>query len=374
MVETKIFQLNQLKLSTEDAGTFEAVFATLDAVDRDGDSYDPGAIGTQDVKISQWNHGSWQSGADALPIGVGRVYEQGNEGIIKGEFDMSDETARKHYKKIKYLLSKGHNVEWSFALENIGYRYEERDGNNVRIITSVTIQEVSPVLRGAGVNTRILAIKSDEMKSAIPSHSTATTDVAWDGPANVARAKNDQDYSYYSKIFAWAPHDPEDRKKKSKYKYPHHMVSQNGTPGAANMRGCSAGIAVLNGARGGASIPESDRKGIYRHLARHLKDGDKEVPELRSIDSLDIERNSDNIIDNRPTDQSTSKRLIDHINEVADACEKVTARIVDLKKERDETNGYISKRSMWHIQMLRDIFADSFKQIDNILIDLSELF
>ncbi|GIV81717.1 MAG: hypothetical protein KatS3mg051_1071 [Anaerolineae bacterium] len=45
------------------------------------------------------------------------------------------------------------------------------------------------------------------------------------------------------------------------------------------MQACRTGIAVLNGARGGTTIPESDRRGVYEHLARHLRDAGLEPPE-----------------------------------------------------------------------------------------------
>jgi len=38
------------------------------------------------------------------------------------------------------------------------------------------------------------------------------------------------------------------------------------------------GIAVLNGGRGGADIPASDRKGVYDHLARHMRDAGEDRP------------------------------------------------------------------------------------------------
>jgi hypothetical protein len=43
---------------------------------------------------------------------------------------------------------------------------------------------------------------------------------------------------------------------------------------------CSAGIAVLNGGRGGTSIPDDDVSGVYAHLAKHITDADLEAPEL----------------------------------------------------------------------------------------------
>jgi HK97 family phage prohead protease len=106
--------------------------------------------------------------------------------------------------------------------------------------------------------------------AAIPSHSTATVDSAWDGPANEARLKSDQSYAYYSKAFAWVD-DGGDKSKKGSYRFPHHEVSADGTPGAANVKACQSGIAVLNGGRGGTTIPDADKKGVYNHLAAHLK-------------------------------------------------------------------------------------------------------
>lgn len=64
----------------------------------------------------------------------------------------------------------------------------------------------------------------------------------------------------------------------------HHEVEKDGTVGAANLSACSAAIAVLNGGRGGANIPDDDRKGCWNHVARHLRDGDREPPELKSAD------------------------------------------------------------------------------------------
>ncbi len=115
---------------------------------------------------------------------------------------------------------------------------------------------------------------------AIRSHSTATNDGAWDGPKMRARLRNDGSESYYRSAFAWQ--DPDgDPKVKASYKFIHHMVSESGEVGAANLTACSAGIAVLNGGRGGSNIPDTDRRGVWNHLARHLRDADREPPELK---------------------------------------------------------------------------------------------
>jgi len=127
-----------------------------------------------------------------------------------------------------------------------------------------------------------------ELRKAIGSHHTALSDKAWDGPKAKANLKNDENAVYYRKTFAWV--DPDgDPDVKASYKFIHHEVSSDGTIGAANIRGCQASIAVLNGARGGTTIPDSDRKGVYNHVATHLRDGDIEPAELKSMDDDYIE-------------------------------------------------------------------------------------
>jgi HK97 family phage prohead protease len=116
---------------------------------------------------------------------------------------------------------------------------------------------------------------------AIRSHTTATTDESWDGGQHVSNLKSDGGESYLKSMFAWQ--DPEaDATTKSAYKFPHHMVSGDGDVGAANTKAASSGIGALNGARGGADIPDGDRKGVYNHLARHIDDAGKDVPDLAS--------------------------------------------------------------------------------------------
>ena len=91
-----------------------------------------------------------------------------------------------------------------------------------------------------------------------------------DAPARVLR-----------KTYAWA--DPgEDQNLKTAYKFVHHEIGSDAHVGPANVRACTSGIGVLNGARGGAAIPPSDRRAVYNHLARHLRDAGHEPPPLKS--------------------------------------------------------------------------------------------
>jgi capsid assembly protease len=134
-------------------------------------------------------------------------------------------------------------------------------------IKTINIGAISPTERNADM-------------PAIPPHKTATSDSPWDGPKAKANLKNDGEEAYYRKAYAWQNADG-DPKTKSAYKFIHHEVAEGGEVGAANLKGCSTGIGVLNGGRGGTVIPKADRKGVYNHLAKHLRDGDEEPPDFK---------------------------------------------------------------------------------------------
>jgi len=147
-----------------------------------------------------------------------------------------------------------------------------------------------------------------EIRKAIPPHSTDTVDASWDGPGMVARLKNDADASYYRKMFAWV--DPEaDPNTKSAYKFPHHMVDVDGNIGAANIRACNAVIAALNGARGGADIPDTDRKPVWNHVAKHLRDAGREPAELKSAEIKKEERSYDVRM---VVEEADNKKIVGH--------------------------------------------------------------
>jgi len=108
---------------------------------------------------------------------------------------------------------------------------------------------------------------NNETKAALPSHST-DVDMAssWDNGANKKQVESPSTKSYFSKIFAYLDNAADDTVKSS-YRYIHHEVSADGTPGPANMRALAAGMAALNGARQGTVIDEAGRKGVHAHLS-----------------------------------------------------------------------------------------------------------
>lgn len=120
---------------------------------------------------------------------------------------------------------------------------------------------------------------------AIAIHHTETSTGNWDGPANEARLKLDGTEAYYRSAYAWQDTSG-DPATKAAYRFIHHEIGGDGSVGAANNRACSTGIGVLNGGRGGTTIPAADRRGLYNHLAAHLRDAELEAPPLRSFAAL----------------------------------------------------------------------------------------
>ncbi len=274
-MNTKSFNVT---IKNADRGEVTAIFSTFNVIDSDGDVTLPGAFEDGvEVPISAYGHASWQG---ALPVGKARIRQTDTQAILEGQFFMNTAAGRDTFTVVKELGDLG---QWSYGFDVIEQSFGEFNGRQVRFLERVRVHEVSPVLVGAGVGVRTLAAKAAGVrvphgrKRAIPPHETPVVSRMWDGPRTVAAIPNDARPSELRTVFAWVDEngDPE---AKSSYKFPHH----HGVNGPANIRACLAGIAILNGARGGADIPDSDREGVYRHLAAHLRDADREPPELRA--------------------------------------------------------------------------------------------
>lgn len=126
------------------------------------------------------------------------------------------------------------------------------------------------------------AASAAEERGGLAIHSTDTSDASWDGPANSSDLPGEE--SALRMAHAWV--DPDgDATAKASYRFIHHFVGVDGDVGAASTVACITAIGVLNGARGGTTIPEEDRQAVYKHLARHLKDAGLKAPELKAVGS-----------------------------------------------------------------------------------------
>lgn len=273
------FELKQLS----DDGTGTARIATLNVIDKDGDVARPGDFGEQMVAVMpahNWSHPM---------LGKARVYEKGDEVLADFKLNLKSASGREWYETLKFDLENGPPIqEWSYGYDAPDFEMGEFDGQRVRFLNKpggdgIKAHEISPVLLGAGENTVTLDIKSTD-KRATPRHQSATNDAPWSAATNRKRVRTDEAAGYYNRIYAWR--DPEgDVGAKGTWKFIHHFMDEDGKSGAASTRACSNGIAVLNGARGGTTIPDADRKGVWDHIAGHLKDADLEPPELKQVAS-----------------------------------------------------------------------------------------
>lgn len=147
--------LTGFKILDEEAGTFEAVFSTLNVIDAHGDVTLPGAFTSgAEVRISAYNHASW--GPGAIPVGKGTIREEGDEAIVTGRFFVDTTAGRDTWTVVKEL---GDLQEWSYGYDIEDSEPGKQDGQKVTFLKDLTVHEVSPVILGAGVNTRTLTVK-----------------------------------------------------------------------------------------------------------------------------------------------------------------------------------------------------------------------
>lgn len=308
-----IKRLDRVEIKDATKGEFSAAIATYGVIDRDGDVTLPGAHKDgQRVVISAYNHSVMLKGQP--PVGTGTLRVQRNRTVVDGRYFMDVPEAKSAFMAMKSLHEQGMD-QWSYGFDVLDSEMGQQDGRRVRFLKSQDVFEASPVVRGAGIDTRTLSAKTladgdltpsdaqrwmidawnkatdnhDESKerpvevdykaAAIKSHHASITAQEWDPAGAVAGIPDGTSVSDLRTVFAWV--DPnEDPELKASYRFPHH----HGVDGPANIRALITGIAVLNGAVGAKSIPETHRQAVYDHLAGHLRDADREPPELRPPD------------------------------------------------------------------------------------------
>lgn len=151
----KAKSLARFEIKDADEGTVTAVFSTLNVIDSDGDVTRPGAFEDgAPVRISAYGHSSWMG---ELPVGKGSIRETKTEAILDGQFFMDTTSGRDTFTVVKELGALG---EWSYGYDPVEYSFGEFEGQRVRFLDKLKVHEVSPVLLGAGVNTRTLVAKA----------------------------------------------------------------------------------------------------------------------------------------------------------------------------------------------------------------------
>ena len=147
----------QIQLKDDKPGSFTARIAKLGVIDHDSDVTTPGAFpANKTVLVSAYQHGSW---GGELPVGKAVIREDGDEVVADGEFNLDLALGGETYKAVKFS---GALQEWSYGFRAIEFEFGEQEGQEVRFLKKVEPFEISPVLKGAGVDTMTLAIKSNK--------------------------------------------------------------------------------------------------------------------------------------------------------------------------------------------------------------------
>lgn len=140
-----------------DKGEVSAVIATLGVIDKDGDIIQKGAIpdGAK-VAVSAYGHDAvWGN----RPVGKGTLSTNGNKVVFDGRLFLNTMDGRDTFEVLKEM---GADQQWSFGFRVLGSEVPseelQRQGA-YQILTKLDAFEVSPVLIGAGVGTRTLAVK-----------------------------------------------------------------------------------------------------------------------------------------------------------------------------------------------------------------------
>lgn len=156
---TKKLVTADVRVKDADQGIVELVFSTFNKVDKDGDVTRKGAfVGNPPVVLSAYGHKSWDG---ELPYGTGTIIEGDTEAVAEVKFLLDTTHGRDAFLTVKALSEAGLQ-EWSYSLENVESERGTVDGKSVRILKKIFVKEISPVLRGAGTDTRTLGVKSDD--------------------------------------------------------------------------------------------------------------------------------------------------------------------------------------------------------------------
>jgi HK97 family phage prohead protease len=151
----------RVEIKDADRGEVVAIFSTFNVIDHDGDVTVPGAFedGAK-TRISAYNHGSW---GGELPVGVGTIKTTPTEAQLHGRFFMDIAEAAKTFQTVKAMSAEGLQ-EWSYGYDVLEYAFGQHDGRDVRFLQKQKVNEVSPVLLGAGIGTRTVLTKSAGLK------------------------------------------------------------------------------------------------------------------------------------------------------------------------------------------------------------------
>lgn len=317
---------------TGETAPWEGPLAVEGIVTGDGREFAPESLTWADLPVPlRWNKEDSHGGEPrTIAVNVGRIDEIWRDGsriMGRGVLDLSDDDGRKVYGKIKGKFLRGVSIDADSIADadvefvwpedvNAGTEEAGEDdlfemlfaqpekvifhGGRIRAATLVDIpafaeayialldEQGAVVAGGQPVTAAELAVLQVQEMGAVGTHHTATTDTAWDGASNEKLLTSPLTVDKARAAYAWYDGGAVDDGElpKTACKFLHHEINADGSVGAANLAACSATIAALHGARGGTNIPDADRRGVYDHVAAHLKDAGREPEPFRALHAV----------------------------------------------------------------------------------------
>lgn len=301
---------------------WEGVLAVEGIVTGDGRQFAEGALTWADLPVPlRWNvedsHGG-EARTKAVNVGrIDRIWRDGNKIMGAGVLDLSDPNGQRAYEKIKGEFLRGVSIDADSIADadvefvwpddvNAGTAGDEESGllellfaqpekvifhgGRIRAATLVDIPAFAEayvallddtgavVAGGTPVTADELAAVVAQGFGAVGPHETATSDGSWDSGMHETRLDSPLTVAKARAAYAWIDESriEDGQLPKDAARFLHHEVNVDGTVGPANLTACSSSIAVLHGGRGGTTIPEADRRGVYNHVASHLRDAGRE--------------------------------------------------------------------------------------------------
>ena len=156
MREIKEFAANLDDVKAEgDKGEAVVKFATLNVVDKDDDVALTGAFGEQ-KSLVLYHHDRRQP-----PIGRADIWEKGDDAYARLFFNLKMAFGRDVFESIKMS---DELQSYSYGYNLLKYKYGTFTAvgaqKDVRYLEEVDVVEISPVLVGAGIDTRTIDVKT----------------------------------------------------------------------------------------------------------------------------------------------------------------------------------------------------------------------
>lgn len=150
----------------DEAGKGRARIAQLSAIDRDGDTYAKGAFSWKEGG-GQWVMMIPAHNKQAMPFGKAWLHEEGDWAVADFTLNLDTQAGKEWHAALLFDLKTGNPVqEWSYGYTTLKAGRVQRGNKSARELQQLDAFEISPVLRGAGVGTGTLGIKSAELKEA----------------------------------------------------------------------------------------------------------------------------------------------------------------------------------------------------------------